>query len=345
MEKYKKGEIKVLCNADILIAGFDEPKASVCLNLRPTLSPVIAEQRGGRVLRLDEENEDKHATIVDFVDINNNKKVQPITFAEIAGASIVYPSSKFRDSKSRVEGGGQTAQSPEIEIEGLRVITNSEEVMKVVNRMIEEKAELAPDGWITCGGLSNELKIEYKVIKKIDKKYRISNPEWFKRYLDSRGRLFEHYSPELVEEIKKVIDSRERAPEGWITETSLYGSNLGIGRKTLINLVDKYKNTNPEWAGEYLSKRGRLLEHYSPELVEKIKEELVNREMPPDGWFSIVEISSELGKKHSTIKNFADKFKEEHPDWFKKYFVRGGLVAEHYSPELVEKIREQYKSK
>ncbi|MEK7499228.1 MAG: DEAD/DEAH box helicase, partial [Patescibacteria group bacterium] len=50
----KDGGFDVICNADILIEGFDEPKASVCLNLRPTSSPVIAEQRAGRVMRLNQ---------------------------------------------------------------------------------------------------------------------------------------------------------------------------------------------------------------------------------------------------------------------------------------------------
>ncbi|MEK7644010.1 MAG: DEAD/DEAH box helicase, partial [Patescibacteria group bacterium] len=68
IEQYDNGEIKVLCNADLLVEGFDEPRASVCFNLRPVKSGVMAEQRGGRVMRLDETNPNKLAYIFDFVD-------------------------------------------------------------------------------------------------------------------------------------------------------------------------------------------------------------------------------------------------------------------------------------
>src|SRR5437868_11220543 len=37
-----------LCNARVLVEGFDEPEAEVCINAAPTLSKVMAEQRGGR---------------------------------------------------------------------------------------------------------------------------------------------------------------------------------------------------------------------------------------------------------------------------------------------------------
>src|SRR3989338_1507111 len=64
LRQFKNGQISVLCNADILIEGFDEPKASVCLNVRPTRSVVDAQQRAGRVLRLDQNNPNKHACVV-----------------------------------------------------------------------------------------------------------------------------------------------------------------------------------------------------------------------------------------------------------------------------------------
>ena len=140
LKRFKNGEIKILCNADILIAGFDEQKASVCLNLRPTLSPVMAEQRGGRVLRLDNTNPVKHAVIVDFIDKSTGDRNHQITFAEIANASVVYPASTFNKSSIDIRRPVDIAPliKADIKIEGLNIVTDPTEVMRVVNKMKED---------------------------------------------------------------------------------------------------------------------------------------------------------------------------------------------------------------
>lgn len=137
LKRFKSGEIKVLCNADLLIAGFDEQKASVCFNLRPTKSRVVAEQRGGRVLRLNPNNEEKHAYVVDFLDKGIDPGFKPVLFASILeGAHI--------KSKSRRTGktgkGAEESEGPIIDVSGLKIITDVEEVMRVV-RDIKEAGE------------------------------------------------------------------------------------------------------------------------------------------------------------------------------------------------------------
>jgi superfamily II DNA or RNA helicase len=95
LKKFKKGDLLMLCNAIILTEGFDEPKANVCLNLSPTLSPVKAEQRAGRVLRLAPDNPDKYAYVVDFLDQSHDRKRQPITFAEIIQGAEAIKTGSF----------------------------------------------------------------------------------------------------------------------------------------------------------------------------------------------------------------------------------------------------------
>lgn len=123
--KFESGEITILCNSDILIEGFDEPSASVCLNLRPTLSPVVAEQRGGRVLRLDPKNPDKVAMIIDFIDKTTNRKNIQFTFAEVSGASFV--------------SAGKDARPPILEVQSLsesvKIILGFKDVIKYVEEM------------------------------------------------------------------------------------------------------------------------------------------------------------------------------------------------------------------
>ena len=67
LEDYKNSKIKVLIGVNILTRGFDEPRASICINLDPTQSVINASQKGGCVLRLDPANPNKHAHIVDFI--------------------------------------------------------------------------------------------------------------------------------------------------------------------------------------------------------------------------------------------------------------------------------------
>ncbi len=145
LAKYESGEIKVLCNAKLLIEGFDQPRASVGLNLHPTLSAVDAEQRAGRVLRLDKNNPDKWAFIVDFID--KNSQIAPITFAEIAGVSeatmdtedVEDPNvtSRSRSGRSGSRGSSLTVDALEailqkkILIKGLKVIIDTKEVLEI----------------------------------------------------------------------------------------------------------------------------------------------------------------------------------------------------------------------
>jgi len=45
--------------------GFDEPHATVCYNIRQTFSPVVAQKRGGRVLRIDEEEAEDEQPLIE----------------------------------------------------------------------------------------------------------------------------------------------------------------------------------------------------------------------------------------------------------------------------------------
>jgi superfamily II DNA or RNA helicase len=138
LARYDVGEIKVLCNSDLLIAGFDQPKASICLNLRPTLSSVIAEQRGGRVLRLNEEDEEKVAYIVDFIDKGHDPQHYPVQFAEVAEETALLRKGKL--------GLGRYKRLY-IRIEGLNVETDSKkisELVRVNKKEREQKEKFLP---------------------------------------------------------------------------------------------------------------------------------------------------------------------------------------------------------
>ena len=128
VEKFRTGEILVLCNVKVLIPGFDEPSCSLALNLHPSFSRTDVEQRGGRPLRLDEHNPNKVGTVVDFIDKDAKKK--PILFSEILGGAYVSRGRKGNRDADVPEGGGGAGYAY-LDIKGLKVSVDPVEVMRV----------------------------------------------------------------------------------------------------------------------------------------------------------------------------------------------------------------------
>ena len=73
IEKYRKGEIQVLINVNILTEGTDLPKTHTVFLTRPTVSTVLMTQMVGRALRGLKAGGTKEAYIVSFVDDWNDK--------------------------------------------------------------------------------------------------------------------------------------------------------------------------------------------------------------------------------------------------------------------------------
>ncbi len=345
-DRFHNGEIHVLCNADILIHGFDDPSASVCLNLRPTRSAVIAEQRAGRVLRLDPENPDKHATIVEFLDRNENKKTTPITFAQIVDGAYILP--KTSGGGSGGGGGIDVVPKPEITIEGLQIITQVEEVMKIVREMIEQKAEPTQKGWYPINAIKKELKAGVNHIKKIAEEYRELHPDWFATLRSPNGLSYEHYASPLVELIAQEIKKKKTpiAPDGWSTANKLR-KDLGGSAEYISKIVEEYRAEHPEWFEMYeLShqKIKRKYEHYAPGLVREIEQRFAQRKSTravPSGWMSVNELVKEYKKSSLTMKRITDEYRESHPEYFEQYRNQLNKVYEYYSPELVAEIKKR----
>ncbi|MFA6602065.1 MAG: DEAD/DEAH box helicase family protein [Candidatus Paceibacterota bacterium] len=136
LKDFKAKKIKILCNADLLIAGFDEPEATICLNLRPTRSLVVAEQRGGRVIRLNPKDQNKHATIIDFIDKGSESRGL-VLFAEVADGAELAPRKKGVPR----EGGGGGTRAPIVHVPGIQVITDAEEIMRLVHGMKQSRED------------------------------------------------------------------------------------------------------------------------------------------------------------------------------------------------------------
>ena len=64
VEQYRKGEIQILCNVDLISVGFDCPDCECCILLRPTMSLALFIQQSMRCVR---PKEGKTAIILDHV--------------------------------------------------------------------------------------------------------------------------------------------------------------------------------------------------------------------------------------------------------------------------------------
>ncbi len=66
LDSFVNGDLPVVCQVGKLAEGFDMPSLDMCINY-PTCSRVLEIQRSGRVLRLNPQNENKVALVVDVV--------------------------------------------------------------------------------------------------------------------------------------------------------------------------------------------------------------------------------------------------------------------------------------
>lgn len=166
IKSFKNGTIKVLTNADMLIEGFDDVEVDVALNLRPTRSAVLAEQRGGRVLRINKNNPFKFAHIIEWVDRNLEKP--QILYSAVAGGTMMLPEG---DPRAGTAEGGKEENIPSLilsGLEGMEIVSEVEEVLRITSDMAaKEIITEAPPEWQTAEELAKKLYVEPKQIKKV----------------------------------------------------------------------------------------------------------------------------------------------------------------------------------
>ncbi len=355
-EKFKSGEILVLCNARVLIEGFDEDTCSVGFNLHPTRSLVEAEQRGGRPGRLNANDPGKVSTIVDFIDKNAKRK--SVLFSEILGGAYVVQKSErkkvgnFTDKTTttkRIEKNSELLKL--ISVEGLRVSVDSQEILTVTREYKESREKMESDfiskkdvpekkdDWWTAGPLGKICKKGHLTISKYADTFRESNPEWFEEQRTG-PQTAEHYSPELVEKIVNYFKVTLQKKNGWETPRSLVESNKSSVH-TIRNYAEEFRKLHPKWF-EVQSIKPHNTEHYSPELVALIVENFGKISKKKAGWESYISLAVNCKKSINLIKNYAEESRELHPEWFEAQ-RNGTRNIEHYSPELVEKIIQHFR--
>lgn len=143
-ERFKRGEIKILCNAELLIEGFDAPHAQICLSLRPTYMAWVSGQQLGRITRL---FGNKISLAVNFFP----RGIKPVLFAEILEEAAMY-------SPTAVRSMGETKKSVAVQeltdiiLPNFTLYSSYEEMAKILCEMqamhvAGQCVSLIPEGW------------------------------------------------------------------------------------------------------------------------------------------------------------------------------------------------------
>src|SRR3989344_1908191 len=226
----------------------------------------------------------------------------------------------------------------------------------------EEAAKLQAEGWIKAGDVVNLLHKDWRSIAEVVEKYRNSNPEWFKklRIKTSPGTL---YSPQLLQIIKEQFPEKSFAPELWKTKRAIT-IDLGTSEGMVEHALDEYSKQNsatPDNVRSYpikINKSGEIqygpeFPHYSPEVVNFVKNfiDKFKTDFPValplwETTHSLVkrfESSGKLKAGAQHIDKIAEKYRTNHPDWFRNFRKSAESVGvhEYYSPELVQQTEKE----
>ena len=86
---YERGETNVLVNAQLLAEGWNAPRATVCMQLAPTASKRVYQQRVGRIMRLHRRKE--AGVVVDFADPGAPHSDRTVTLHSLLDVDIYRP--------------------------------------------------------------------------------------------------------------------------------------------------------------------------------------------------------------------------------------------------------------
>ena len=326
---FKEGKIQALFSADLLIEGFDAANASVCLNMAPTASIVSAEQRGGRVLRLDPKDELKCAVVVDFVFSDDRRALPQVFFSSILGAIDCPPadeaSSAFREAIEE-----KRKELAALQIDGLTLVVEEKEIMRVAHEVQpEQKYAEAPAGWLTLAALAKEVgkppNMATSAIKGLADRLegmsgRFISPE--------TGRPTTMFDPAVVPLIQTYRrDTLKEA--GWVRASDV-SATLARSSETVREQLDRLIERRPELrvVGSKTQK-GKGFDFYHPSVVDILREDTSadHRRWPR---LAIQDLAGQLMLPRIVVEDIVRKMQADYPDDVREFNCK---------PHFIEKVK------
>lgn len=154
-----------------------------------------------------------------------------------------------------------------------------------------------------------------------------------------KGGSFEHYSPELVEAIRRKAESTPTNAENWATPNRLT-KTLRRKVEQIMNLARELSKEHPEWFHDYQG-YSRISEHFSPALIQTLRDEIASYTPAPHGWITNLSLYRKTKKPYKELLSIAGEYRSDHPGWFGEFLNAGGALFEYYSPELIEEIKKR----
>jgi superfamily II DNA or RNA helicase len=176
---HAKGEIQILTSVRLLGLGWDSPKTEVLLMLRPTHSRLLYQQILGRVLRLDPDDAEKEALVIDFLGsyVDHAPLTAPGLFGKSAvhnGELLITPHVQTAKAQS---GDGSEGAAPAPRYGVSTELTLIEEAREDPTLLLEDDDGFLRDGdvlYLTNEALSRAMKMERVAMKRRLKKHGIT---------------------------------------------------------------------------------------------------------------------------------------------------------------------------
>lgn len=343
---FARGEIMVLSNPKMLIAGYDEPTIEVVINAVPTLSVVNATQRAGRGLRLDPQNPDKVCFEVDVLDKNMQPSQAPITVPEVLGATWILPA---HASESMKQSHKVVMDKNRITIEGIEVITDPIEIGAEVKKNVEAKYKPVPPDWHNVSEIMKLLGVKSSyTIDTFGRKFLTDHPEWKGTYIGKNGRPGIFYHPGYMEAVKSSLAGREYAPEGSVTVPA-FAEQTGFKEKDIRATVQALSAQYPEEFKPFPNSRGKLVPHLTTRGQELIARELGAEAEVPEHWPSqdeavaaiVSAVSIDEDQALSLLQAEARFYTQKRGRTLDGVVKKGSRLVRHFGPLLIGKIIEQ----
>lgn len=216
--------------------------------------------------------------------------------------------------------------------------------------LIKEKFKKIPkiQDWVTLTELLTLLKRRKAGLVPIINSLRANNLTHIAVFWDEGISLpSEQYHPDFVEKIKIELLQQERPEPGWESTSSLAKKkDLIISTEKIVEFVSQFKKSRPQWFKKfYVAGNVKFAYFFHPELVKKIYDTYGDdkRLKAPPGWLTPNSLGKDktLTVKASSIKKYAEQFRQSDPEWFKIFWFGSGFF-EHYHPDLVKKIRTEF---
>jgi superfamily II DNA or RNA helicase len=176
-------DIEVLVNNKYLGEGTDIKPVKVVILVSPTRSKGFEKQRVGRGSRLDPNDPFKHLVVGEFI-YKNAKGSGQITYPMVTGAvEMIRANVEPEEKRPDLGGGGGGIDLSYIQIEGLNIITNPEEVMRVTKSITPDQGGIFGIAYelLSTRDLAAEFGTNDVTVLNHARRLQKTNPDLFRR--------------------------------------------------------------------------------------------------------------------------------------------------------------------